>query len=104
VNGDGVRARNSSVGQLVYRNHGQLRKQGTQSATYQAQSHSFRKHLLDQPHTAGAQRRPHSELLLASEAARNQQVRYVGAGDEQHQGQGAEEPKQNRRTGPVRTS
>ena len=47
-------------------------------------------HLPDEPDAAGAQRGAHGELLLAAEAAGDQKVGDIGAGNQQHQRQRAE--------------
>ncbi len=52
--------------------------------------------LPDEPAAARAERRAHRRLLLAREPLREQQVRHVGAGDEQHEGDRPGEEEQRR--------
>ncbi len=49
-----------------------------------------------QPSAAGAKRRPHRQFATARRAAREQQAGDVGAGDQQHQRDGAEQHEQRR--------
>jgi hypothetical protein len=87
ANGNRVGSGNRAVGQLVHGDHGQLRDARTHAAADEAQRHAFGKHLPDQPHAAGSKRSAHGEFLLTAQAAGNQQIGDVGAGNQQHQGQ-----------------
>ena len=49
------------------------------------QQNTLGEQLPHQPLPAGAQSRPDGDLLLAPRRAREQQVRHIGAGDQQHQ-------------------
>ena len=57
---------------------------------------AFSKHLAHQPAAAGAKRRAHAELALARGAARQQQIRDVDAGNEQHERNRAHQREQRR--------
>ena len=51
----------------------------------QAEQDALGEELPDQPRAAGAERRPHGDLARARLRARQQQVRHVDAGDQQHE-------------------
>ena len=57
---------------------------------------TFGKHLAHQPPASGAKRRAHAELALARGAARQQQIRDVDAGHEQHQHDRADQREKRR--------
>ena len=71
--------------------YGQLGKRRPGPATEEAEHQSLRQHLPYQTHPPRTERRPYRELLLAAKAARDQQVGDVGAGNQEHQRQGAEQ-------------
>ncbi len=52
--------------------------------------------LADQPRATGAERSPHRELAPPPGCAHQQEVGHVGAGDEQHEPDGAEEQQEHR--------
>ena len=53
--------------------------------THARQQHALRQHLADQPGARRSQRHADRRLCLPRRAPRQQQVGYVGAGDQQHQ-------------------
>ena len=57
---------------------------------------AFGEHLAHQPSASGAERRAHADLALARGAARQQQVRHVDAGHQQHEHHRADQREQRR--------
>ena len=83
-------------GSLRTADHGELGQQHAHAAAQQTQQQSLGEHLADQAHPARAQGGADSELLLAAEAARDQQVGDIGAGNQKHQAERAEEGIEHR--------
>ena len=65
-------------------------------AAGEAEDERFGEKLTEQPSAAGAERDPHREFGPARRRAREQQVGHVGAGDEEHEADSAEEDEQRR--------
>ena len=83
MHADQIGTRNRSAGKLAERRQCQPRENRSKSAAKQAEQGSLCKQLTDQARPARAQRGPNSELLPSSEAAGNEQVSDIRAGDEQ---------------------
>ena len=60
---------------------------------------AFGDELAQQSAAAGSERGPHGQLLVPPRQARHHQVGHVGAGDEQHTGDGAQEHEEGRPRG-----
>ena len=67
------------------------RKEQPERPAHRAEDHAFREQLSYQPQSAGAKRPTHGHLRLACGRARQQQIRHVRAGDQQHEPDGAEQ-------------
>jgi hypothetical protein len=67
------------------------REEQPERAAGDREQHALGQQLPDDPPASGTERRAHGNLALAAHAAREQEVRDVGAGDEQHAGHGAAE-------------
>ena len=70
------------------------RDQQARGAADQAEQQAFGQHLPQQPTPPGAERRPNRQLALPRGGARQQQVRDVGAGDQQDEAHRAEQDEQ----------
>ena len=68
------------------------RKQHADRAAQGREQHTFGQQLPDQTPTPRADRQSHIDLRAAQRRARQQQVRDVGAGNQQHQRHDAEQP------------
>ena len=61
----------------------------SERAAHQREQQILDEQQLAQPRDAGAERRAHDELVLATHAAHEREVRDVGAGDDEHERRGA---------------
>ena len=73
-----------------------LRQKQSQTAAEQSQQRALDQQLPDQPEASSAQRRADGDLFLPCRSARQQQVRHVRAGDQQHETDRAEQHEQQR--------
>ena len=74
-------------------------KQQPADSARQAEQHALGQKLLHHAAPAGAQRRPHRDLVRSSGGASQQQVGHIRAGDQQEQSDGAEQGEQRRAHG-----
>ena len=82
---DLCRARNAVAAHGQNQPHPAVSEQQTERAAGERQQHAFGEQLTDDPPPACAQRRAHGHFFLSPRRAREQQVRHVRAGDQQHQ-------------------
>ena len=68
--------------------HADAGEQHAEGAAGDRQQHAFGHELPEQPAAACAKRRAHREFTMTCLGAREQQVREIGAGDEQHETDG----------------
>ena len=73
-----------------------MRQGNPDQCSARAQHRAFGHQLPDDPCAARAERLSHRDLPLARDRAREQQVRDVRAGDQQHEADGAEEHEERR--------
>ena len=82
-----VRGRLVGIG-ADQRLHADARQPQAEGAAGDRQQHAFGHELPEQPAAAGAERRAHGKLTMTGLGARQQQVREIRAGDEQHESDG----------------
>ncbi len=80
--------------QRKQRRHSPARDDHAASSREQGKHHALSEHLPDQPHAAGADRRAHHQLASARRRAREQQVRDIGARNQQHERHRGEQHQQ----------
>src|SRR5256885_1622967 len=75
----------------MQRRHGEDGNAETDAAANQRQDHRFRDELPDESRATRAERSANRQLVLAYRRAREQEVRDVDAGEEEHERYGAEQ-------------
>ena len=74
--------------------HAPARQEDAAQAACQRHESALGEQLPDEPRAAGAERRAHRDLALPAGRAGQQQIRDVGAGDQQHEPDGARKDRQ----------
>jgi hypothetical protein len=82
---DGLNARQDAGGDALHECESQTGHQQSDERARQTQHEALGKHFASQATTAGTQRRPHCNFSSPGFAPHQQQVRHVGACDQQHE-------------------
>ena len=94
VDGDIVAARQFGAGDPRQRRHCQPGDADTEEAAGDRKRQDFADELTRQPSSRGAEHDPRRDVAPAIDAAGQQQVRHVGAGDQQHRADRAQQQEQ----------
>ena len=91
VEANGLCSRENTLAQQIQGVDGQVGERKTGKPSHRRERHALGEQLAEKPRPGRANRRAHGDLARSHGAAREQQVREVGAGDQQHEGHGAEQ-------------